>query len=59
MLPRKLFEVDNKMRRNYDRIKQRLVMNNGDESFRALKSIRSSLTVGRLSKTQRAMRLRT
>jgi hypothetical protein len=59
ILTRRLFEMDAKMKKNYQRVRQRLGLNCGGDSLGTLNSIRNSLTAGRLSKTQRAVRFMT
>lgn len=55
-----MFEVDSKMRKNYERVKERIFFNTPETSFRATNSVRNSMACHpRMTKTQRAFRYNT
>jgi hypothetical protein len=59
-MPKKMFEVDCRMRKKYERVKERIVFNNSESTFRATNSVRNSPAFqSRPSKTQRACRYNT
>lgn len=59
-MPKKMFEVDSKMRKNYERVKERIFFNTPEASFRATNSVRNSMgCYPRVTKTQRAFRYNT
>jgi len=59
IFPKKIFEMDRTMQRNYERTRSRLFLNNANEPLKDLNSFRASYITNRQSKTQRGMRYKT
>jgi len=51
--------MDAKMKRNYDRVKQRLIFTSKQDTFRQAHPNRASLLMDRTSRTQRCVRYKT
>lgn len=59
-MQKKMFEVNTKMKNNYERVKQRIFFNTPETTFRATNSVRRSLAYyPTMAKTQRAFRYNT